>query len=65
LIESGRRREISSLRGGGRPFSHATRHPPQSIHTDGGEDKNLAALGFAKLALMFAGWYLANIYFNM
>lgn len=46
-----------------------THHPPArhnrsnpKYQTDKG---GLAALGLAKLALMFAGWYLANIYFNM
>jgi hypothetical protein len=30
-----------------------------------GDKGGLAALGIVKLAIMFAGWYLANIYFNM
>lgn len=39
--------------------------PHHTPHHTAGDKGGLAALGIVKLALMFAGWYLANIYFNM
>jgi len=38
---------------------------PPTDQTQDGEKGGLAGLGTVKLALMFAGWYLANIFFNM
>jgi hypothetical protein len=54
------------------PLNHPCLPPPinrpplQSMTQNADSEMGgLAGLGMLKLALMFAGWYLANIYFNM